>query len=64
MNFKSKGAYKKWLAFGHMHVKDFGKTPQKISIRGKAHKVDHGFYGHLSVTKSLGKIKGGLHGPC
>jgi hypothetical protein len=41
MNFKSAGAYKKWLAYGHMHVPDFGKTPQKIEIRGKSHKVSH-----------------------
>lgn len=42
MNFKSKAGYKKWLAYGHMHVKDFGKTPQKITIAGKSHKVKHG----------------------
>lgn len=41
MNFKSKKAYKKWLSYGHMHVKDFGKTPVKVKIKGKPHKVKH-----------------------
>ena len=52
MNFKSKLAYKKWLAYGHMHVKDFGKTPQKVSIAGKSHKVKHdkGFGHNISKT--------------
>ena len=40
-NFKSAAAYKKWLAYGHMHVKGFGKTPLKVKIRGKAHRVKH-----------------------
>lgn len=40
INFKSSGAYKRWLAFGHMHPGTFkGKTPVKIA--GKPHKVDH-----------------------
>ena len=41
VNFKSKEAYKKWLAYGHMHVKGFGKTPLKVKIKGKPHKVKH-----------------------
>jgi len=40
-NFKSTSAYKKWLAYGHMHVKGFGKTPLKVSIRGRKHRVKH-----------------------
>ncbi len=42
MNFKNEGAYKKWLAYGHMHG-DFEKTPgnQPVSIQGKPHKVMH-----------------------
>jgi len=40
-NFKSKAGYKRWLAYGHIHVKGFGKTPEKIKIRGKSHKVSH-----------------------
>lgn len=38
-NFKSKKAYKKYLAYGHMHKKFHGRTP--IKIRGKPHKVKH-----------------------
>jgi len=41
LNFKDMAGYKKWLAYGHMHVSGFGKTPQKISIAGKSHKVKH-----------------------
>ena len=41
MNFKSKEAYEKWLAYGHMHIKDFGKTPVKVKIRGTSHRVKH-----------------------
>jgi len=41
MNFKSKKGYKKWLAYGHMHVKGFGKTPIGIKIGGKSHTVKH-----------------------
>lgn len=42
MNFKSKAAYGKWLAYGHMHGA-FAKTlgNQKVSIKGKAKKVNH-----------------------
>ena len=41
-NFKSKKAYEKYLAYGHIH-KIFENTPgnQKIKIRGKKHKVTH-----------------------
>ncbi len=41
INFKSSTAYKKWLAYGHMHIKGFGKSPIKVSIRGKKHNVKH-----------------------
>lgn len=46
LNFKSKGAYKKWLAYGHIHG-NFESTPgnQKVSIKGKSHKVRHAAYG-------------------
>jgi hypothetical protein len=41
-NFKSASGYKKWLAYGHMHVPGFGATTtQKIKIKGKSHKVSH-----------------------
>jgi hypothetical protein len=42
MNFSSQGAYKRWLAYGHIHGQ-FEKTPgvQPVSIRGKSHKVEH-----------------------
>ncbi len=52
--FKSKKAYKKWLAYGHMRTKKgklaksrkrsvFATTPghQKVYIKGKRHKVKH-----------------------
>jgi hypothetical protein len=41
-NFKSKAAYKRWLAYGHMSG-EFEETPghQKITIKGKPHKVKH-----------------------
>lgn len=41
-NFKSKEAYRKNLAYGHMH-NIFEKTPGnfKVKIRGKPHKVQH-----------------------
>jgi hypothetical protein len=41
-NFKSKAAYKRWLAYGHIH-KVFERTPgnQRIKIKGKPHKVKH-----------------------
>lgn len=41
LNFKNKANYKKWLAYGHMNVPDFGKGNQKIKIAGKTHKVVH-----------------------
>jgi hypothetical protein len=42
-NFKSKEAYRKWLAYGHIHG-DFKKKKgfQSVTIRGKPHKVEHG----------------------
>jgi hypothetical protein len=48
MNFKSKGAYQNWLAYGHASG-EFAKTPgnQPVSIQGKSHKVEHGMGGNL-----------------
>jgi len=42
MNFKSKKAYQKWLAYGHIH-KAFVNVPghQNITIHGRKHKVKH-----------------------
>ncbi len=42
-NFRSKEAYHKWLAYGHIHGKfkeSPGNTP--VRIRGKRHRVRHG----------------------
>ena len=41
-DFKSAGAYKKWLGYGHA-TGVFAKTPghQKVSIKGKKKKVKH-----------------------
>ena len=41
-NFKSKEAYRKWLAYGHLSGV-FKKTPghQKVTIKGKPHRVKH-----------------------
>ncbi len=39
LHFKTKTAYRKWLAYGHMHVKGFGRKPTpKIYIGGKPYK--------------------------
>jgi hypothetical protein len=61
MNFKSKGAYQKWLAYGHASG-EFAKTPghQKVSIKGKSKKVEHQMGGNLydvggDIWKSLSK---------
>ena len=42
MNFRSKEAYRKWLAYGHIHG-HFKRTPGhvKVYIRGRPHKVKH-----------------------
>lgn len=42
INFKSTGAYKKYLAYGHMHGV-FEATPgnQAVKIANKTHKVVH-----------------------
>jgi len=40
-NFKSKAAYKRWLAYGHIHKKFKRKRGQNITIRGKRHVVRH-----------------------
>lgn len=41
-HFKSYEAYRRWLAYGHIHG-DFKKTPghQRVFIRGKERKVKH-----------------------
>ena len=57
MNFKSKGAYQNWLAYGHASG-EFAKTPghQKVSIKGKAKKVEHKMGGNLyDVGGDIGK---------
>ena len=54
LNFKSKEAYRKWLAYGNIRTKSgavaksdkttiFAKTPgyTAIKIKGKVHKVKH-----------------------
>lgn len=42
MHFKNKTGYRKWLAYGHMHVKGFGRKPTpKVYIHGKIHKPKH-----------------------
>ncbi len=44
-NFKNAAAYKKWLAYGHMHGQfeaSPGNTP--IKIKGKKHMVQHMSY--------------------
>ena len=48
MNFKSKGAYQKWLGYGHASG-EFAKTPgnQKVSIQGEPHKVQHQYGGQM-----------------
>lgn len=42
MNFRSKEAYRKWLAYGHMHGA-FRKAPgnQRVTIIGIKRKVVH-----------------------
>lgn len=40
VNFKDEGAYKRWLAYGHMHGDFHGKEP--VSIGGAEHHVNHG----------------------
>lgn len=41
-NFKSKEAYRKWSAYGHIHEL-FEGTPgnMDIKIKGRVHKVQH-----------------------
>lgn len=41
-NFKSGAAYKKWVAFGHIHGVMNGKGRKKVTIKGKTKKVNHG----------------------
>lgn len=43
LNFKSPQAYKKWLAYKYIHVSPKpSENPQKVTIAGKPHKVEHG----------------------
>lgn len=56
LNFKSKNAYKNWL--GYVHATGLAEsTPgsQKVSIKGKPHKVEHEFGGEINEYKSGGK---------
>jgi len=41
-HFRSKAAYRKWLAYGHIHG-HFKRKPghQIVYIRGKRHRVKH-----------------------
>ena len=39
MNFRSKEAYRKWLAYGHIHGVFKRRRGVKVYIRGKPHKV-------------------------
>jgi hypothetical protein len=39
-NFKSKEAYRKWLAYAKMHESKPSKKPAKVKIAGNAHKVN------------------------
>ncbi len=42
MNFRSKKAYRKWLAYGHIHgVFERTSGHVKVSIRGRLHRVKH-----------------------
>lgn len=41
LNFKSKDAYRRWLAYKKIHLPGT-KSDERISIRGRAHKVKHG----------------------
>jgi len=42
MNFKDKGAYQRWLAYGHMHgAFEAKKGNQQVTIGGRQHKVCH-----------------------
>ena len=41
INFKSKGDYNKWLAYGHASGAFDKPGHQKVYIRGKSHKVKH-----------------------
>jgi hypothetical protein len=35
MNFKSRAAYRKWLAYDAIHNPKFGKHPVEVDIRGR-----------------------------
>ena len=42
MNFRSKEAYRKWLAYGHIHgVFKKARGHVRVKIRGRPHKVKH-----------------------
>ena len=41
LDFKSKKAYQKWLAYDHIHKLKHAKKKPKIYIRGHKHKVNH-----------------------
>jgi len=53
MNFRSKAAYRKWLAWGHIHGV-FARTPGhvKVYIKGRPHKVKHVNYRARRVKRS------------
>ena len=40
LHFKNKEEYDKWVAYGHLHVKSFGRKPRpRVYIHGRLHKV-------------------------
>lgn len=41
LHFKSKSAYRDWLAFKHIHLPR-SKGKDRVVIAGRAHKVKHG----------------------
>lgn len=41
LNFRSREAYSKWLAFKHIHLPRT-KEKDRVTIAGKPHKVKHG----------------------
>lgn len=40
VNFRSKEAYRRWLAYAKMHARA-GRVPERIKIAGRIHHVNH-----------------------
>ncbi len=66
MNFKSKGAYQRWLAYDHIHNPEAGAHPVDVDIAGKHHQVMHARRSTRSyVYYTAHRHKRGHHGgPC